>query len=99
MNHVLSEKIDLYDSCENCEDYFELIIQKLQICNQREKIKLLTFTPHPERVSNIKPFIIKYKWKGLNSPSKTDHWKMFEKNNITTALNSLYNKEVFPCYI
>ena len=27
---------------------------------------------HPERISNIKPLINKYKWKGINYPSKTD---------------------------
>ena len=36
-----------------------------------------------ERVSNIKPFINKYKWKGIYYPSKTDDWKTFEKNNLT----------------
>ena len=48
---------------------------------------------HPERISNIKPLINKYKWKGINYPSKTDDWKTFEKNNPITALNILYIKE------
>ena len=47
----------------------------------------------PERVSNIKPFINKYKCKGINYPSKIDDWKTLEKNNITIALNILYIKE------
>ena len=34
---------------------------------------------HPERVSNIKPFINKYNWKGINHVSKIDDWKTFEK--------------------
>ena len=34
---------------------------------------------HPERVSNIKRFINKYKWKGINYPLKIDDWKTFEK--------------------
>ena len=34
-----------------------------------------------ERVSNIKPFMNKYNWKGINYPSKIDDWKTFEKNN------------------
>ena len=38
---------------------------------------------HPERVSNIKLPINKYKWKRMNCPSKTDDWKTFEKNNST----------------
>ena len=45
---------------------------------------------HPERVSNMKPFINKYNWERINYPSKTDHWKTFEKNNPTIALNILY---------
>ena len=48
---------------------------------------------HPERISNIKPLINKYKWKGINYPSKADDWKTFEKNNPITALNILYIKE------
>ena len=48
---------------------------------------------HPERVSNIKPFINKYNSKGINYPSKLDDWKTFEKNNPTIALNILYIKE------
>ena len=56
---------------------------------------------HPERVSNIKPFINKYNWKGINYPSKIDNWKTFEKNNQTVALNILYikEKEICPAYI
>ena len=34
---------------------------------------------HPERVSNIKPFINKYNWKRINYLSKMDNWKTFEK--------------------
>ena len=52
---------------------------------------------NPERVSNIKPFINKYNWKGINYPSKIDDWKMFEKNNPTIALNILYTKEKETC--
>ena len=44
---------------------------------------------------NIKPFINKCKWKGINYPSKIDDWKTFEKNNLTIAPNILYIKEVF----
>ena len=54
-----------------------------------------------ERVSNIKPFINKYNWEGINYPSKIDAWKTFEKNNLTIALNVLHikEKEIFPGYI
>ena len=56
---------------------------------------------NPERVSNIKPFINKYNWKGINYSSKLDDWKTFEKNNVTIALNILYikEKEIYPAYI
>ena len=56
---------------------------------------------HPERVSNIKTFINKYNWKGINYPSITDDWKTFEKNNPTITLNILYikQKEICPAYI
>ena len=43
-------------------------------------------------VSNIKLFINKNKWKGINYASKIDDWKTFEKNNATIALNILYIK-------
>ena len=52
---------------------------------------------NPERVSNIKPFINKYNWKGTNYPSKIDDWKTFQKNNTTIALNILYTKEKEIC--
>ena len=48
---------------------------------------------HPESTSNIKRFINKYNWKGINYPSKVDDWKTFEKNNSTIALNILYIKD------
>ena len=55
---------------------------------------------NPERVSDIKPFINKYNWKGINYPTKIDDWKTFEKNNPTIALNLLYIKEkICPAYI
>ena len=54
-----------------------------------EEIKL-----NPERVSNIKLFINKYNWKGINCPSKINEWKTF---NPTIALNFLYIKEKEVC--
>ena len=35
-----------------------------------------------KRVSNIKPFMNRYNWKGINYPTKRDDWKTLEKNNI-----------------
>ena len=34
---------------------------------------------NPERVSNIKSFINKYNWKGINYPSKINNWKRLRK--------------------
>ena len=52
---------------------------------------------HPERVSNMKPFISKYNWEGINYPFKMDDWKAFQKNNPAFALNILYTKEKEIC--
>ena len=38
-------------------------------------------------ITEIKPFINKYNWKG--NPSEKNYWKKFEKNNVTTAVNIL----------
>ena len=56
---------------------------------------------HPERVSNIEPFINKYNWEGINYPLKLYDLKKFEKNNPTTVPNILYakEKEILPAYI
>ena len=34
---------------------------------------------HPQRVINIKLFIKKYNWEGINYPPKIEGWKRFEK--------------------
>ena len=36
---------------------------------------------HPERISNIKPFINQYNWKGINFPAEIKDWKKFDQNN------------------
>ena len=46
-----------------------------------------------QRIIKIKCFIDKYNWEGINYPSKKDDWKKFEKNNLTSVLNTLYAKE------
>ena len=45
---------------------------------------------HPERISNIKPFIDQYNWKGIDFLAGIKDWKKFEKNNTTIALNIIY---------
>ena len=47
---------------------------------------------HPERISNIKPFIDKYNWKGIDFPAGIKDWKKFEENNKEVALNILYTQ-------
>ena len=45
---------------------------------------------HPERISNIKPFIDQYNWKAIDFLAGIKDWKKFEKNNKEIALNILY---------
>ena len=55
----------------------------------------------PQRVTKIKPFISKYNWEGITFSSEKDDWKKFEKNNVTIALNVLYDEKekIYPAYI
>ena len=43
-----------------------------------------------ERISKVKPFIDQYNWKGIDFPSHSKDWKIFESNNKSIALNILY---------
>ena len=56
---------------------------------------------NPDRITKVKPFINKYQWKGINFPSEKNDWKIFEKNNVTIALNVLYAKKekIYPAYV
>ena len=46
---------------------------------------------HPERISNLKPFIDQYDWKGINFPPKQEEdWKKFESDRKTISLNILF---------
>ena len=45
---------------------------------------------HPERISNIKPFIDQYNWEGIDFLAGIKDWKKSERNNKTIALNILY---------
>ena len=64
-------------------------------------LKVEEINKDPLRVSNIKPFINNYNWKGINYPSKIEDRKRFQKNNLTIALNNLYikEKEICPAYV
>ena len=46
---------------------------------------------HPERISNLKPFIDQYDWREIDFPAQpSKDWKKFESNNKSIALNVLY---------
>ena len=57
---------------------------------------------HPERISNIKPFINQYNWEGIDFPRGIKNWEKFERNNKTTARNILFvphnEKEIRHAY-
>ena len=48
---------------------------------------------HSERIANVKNFINKCNWKGINFPSEKVIWKKSEKKNLKIALNVLYTKK------
>ena len=41
---------------------------------------------NPERISNIKPFIDNYNWKGIDFPAGVKDWEKFEKKIIKKLL-------------
>ena len=45
---------------------------------------------HPERISNLIPFINNYNWNDLEFPAGHNGYSAFEKNNSEIALNILY---------
>ena len=50
----------------------------------------------------MKSFINKYNWEGINFPSEKDDWKnLSKKNNLTVAVNILYDKKekICPTYV
>ena len=58
---------------------------------------------HPERISNLEPFISCYNWIDIEFPAGHKYYSAFEKNNPEIALNMLYipynTFEIRPCYI
>ena len=41
---------------------------------------------YKEKKDQIKYFMNKYTWEGMNYPSEKDDWKKFEKHNLTIAI-------------
>ena len=61
-------------------------------CNQYAATLALNFeniNNHPEKISEIRPFIDQYNWKDLDFPATSKDWKKFELNN-KVALNILF---------
>ena len=48
-----------------------------------------TIEEHPERISKIKSYIIKYNLEGIKFSAWSEHWKKFKQNNKTVDLNIL----------
>ena len=57
---------------------------------------------HPERISNLLPFINNYNWNDLEFPAGNKDYSAVEKNNSEIALNIIYipykTKEILPSY-
>ena len=58
---------------------------------------------HPERISNVEPFILCYNWVDIEFPAGHKDYFGLKKNNSEIALNILYipynTFEIRPCYI
>ena len=48
------------------------------------------FKNHPERTSNLEPFIGEYELKNTDFPATSKDWKKFKQDNNTIALNILF---------
>ena len=90
------------------KSYIKWILNKRAIINPKNKdnkcfqysitvsLNHQNIENYPERISNIKPFIDQYNWKGIDFPAGIKDWKKFERNNKTIALNILtvlHNKQ------
>ena len=73
-----------------CFQYSETVV-----LNHEEMIK------HLQRITKNKSSINKHNWKGIYQPSEKDDWKIFEKNNLTIAINVFYakKKNIYPAYV
>ena len=76
----LNNKKSTINPKNNDDKYFQYV---LTVALNHENRKYI-----PERVSNIKSFIIQYNWKEINVPSHKEDRKKFESNNKSTALLS-----------
>ena len=51
----------------------------------KDSLDYQTIKTHPERISELKPYINKYNWKDIKFPSGKEGWKKFEQNNKEIA--------------
>ena len=93
------------DSPENKKAAINLQNEKDDKCFQYALTVALNYKQiksHPERKSNIKPFIDQYNWKEIDFLTRFNSWKKFELNNESIALNILYvpynTKEIRHAY-
>ena len=56
---------------------------------------------YPPRITKIKPFIKKHKWKGKNFSGQKDNSKKIENNNVTISLIFCKpkKKKRYPAYV
>ena len=58
---------------------------------------------HPERISNLEPFISCYNWVDIEFPAVYKDYSAFEKNKTGIALNIFHiphnTFQIRPCYI
>ena len=96
--------MDSLDSIENKRSAKKSIHKIDNKCFQHAVIVALNHEEiwkNPKRITKVNPLLNKYKWKGINFPSKKDAWKRIEKNNVRIALNVLYSKKekIYPAYV
>ena len=57
----------------------------------------------PQKISELKPYIYQYNWKGIKFPSDKENWKKSEQDNKEITLNILFvphnKEEIIPEYI
>ena len=52
--------------------------------------QIIKIETHPERISNIAPYVDGYNWKGIEFLAEPKDWKKCEQNNKSIALNVLF---------
>ena len=63
----------------------------------KSRVKSWMNRKNSDRITSIKPFINRYKWKEINFPSEKDDWEKCEKINVAIACNVLYLKDWICC--